>query len=385
MYLKNIRKTAVGVLIVFFIGCTGAQTRDQDDRHFAGKTVGRDKSSISRTNKRSSKSYGSSAPDDVMADISNSLSSSENPDENLMSDIYSLIEKYPEVPDTWFYAGMASYKNADTTDAVQYLNRAIQLEPLHETALLLLGDIASGKGDLTEADSMYVRAHRITKSPQSANRLALLRISGGYLESATEILQETISIYPDSAMTRNNLAVTLDHMGNTSAALNLLENVGDNERALLHTRALLELKKGHTKEAARDLETGYTDEVNLKSVLLGGILELQKGNLEAAERRFRKAIEHFPSKMDGYLNLGQTLRRQGRFSDSEEIYLKGIDATDSNDLHLNLGILYELYRNQPAKALDHYRKYVDLEGANTPRVKGWIDYLSGVVQRQDGN
>ena len=98
--------------------------------------------------------------------------------------------------------------------------------------------------------------------------------------------------------------------------------------------------------------------------------------------KFRKAIEAAPDKHEGYLNLGLSLRRQGLFTEAEKIYLQGIEAAPHPDLHLNLGVLYELYRGDNMKALHHYRSYLETGGGASDRVEGWVQYLEGVTASQ---
>ncbi len=48
---------------------------------------------------------------------------------------------------------------------------------------------------------------------------------------------------------------------------------------------------------------------------------------------------------------------------------------DYADAHLNLGILLELYLQQPQAALEHYARYHQLEGDQDKRVNLWITDL----------
>jgi tetratricopeptide (TPR) repeat protein len=74
--------------------------------------------------------------------------------------------------------------------------------------------------------------------------------------------------------------------------------------------------------------------------------------------------------------LGVSLRETGRFAEAEAVYLRGLALAPNMDrLHLNLGILYELYLKRPAQALESYRRYQALQKVPDAKVAGWIALL----------
>jgi len=291
-----------------------------------------------------------------------------------------LIELVPDSSYGRFLAGSIYLRNEDIDNAkIQFL-RSSELDPANDHALSALGDIALKAGDLTAADLYYAKAHEAAATPVTANRLALLRIRGGYLESAREILSKTLADDPDDIMTRNNLAIALDMMGKTSGGINILAGNEIADPHLLRTRALLQLKEGRPDRAVKDLEKGFEAGDLGGEWLLMGTADLQQGRLPAAEDKFHSAIMAQPSGYESYLNLGLTLRRQGRFTEAEKIYQEGLSRVSHPDLHLNLGVLYELYRGEPSLALEQYRQYLRLEGPAADRVRNWVEYLEGVLE-----
>jgi len=290
-----------------------------------------------------------------------------------------LIELMPDSSYARYLAGSIYLNNGDLDNARIELMRSHELDQANDHALSALGDIAFMTGDFTGADLYYSKAHEAAATPETANRLALLRIQGGYLESARDILAITLSAHPDDVMTRNNLAIAMDMMGTASEGIDILSSDEITDPRLLSTRALLRLKEGRPDKAAADLEAGFETGSTAEKWLLMGIADLQQGKLEQAEDRFRSALAAEPSGYEGYLNLGLTLRRQGRFSEAEKVYLEGLSRAPYPDLHMNLGILYELYRGEPSLALEQYRQYLKLGGPAAERVRGWAEYLEGVV------
>lgn len=291
-----------------------------------------------------------------------------------------LIELVPANSYGRFLAGSIYLRNGDIDNAKKQFLRSSELDPANDHALVALGDIALKAGDLTGADQYYSKAHEAAATPVSANTLALLRIRGGYLESAKEILAKALADDPEDVMTRNNLAIALDMMGTTSEGINILAGDEVADPRLLRTRALLQLKEGRPDRAATDLEAGFEAGGSVGEWLLMGAADLQQGKLSAAQDKFRSAIVEEPSGYEGYLNLGLTLRRQGKFTEAENIYREGLTRVSHPDLHLNLGVLYELYRGEPSLALEQYRQYLKLEGPASDRVRSWVEYLEGVLE-----
>jgi Tfp pilus assembly protein PilF len=101
---------------------------------------------------------------------------------------------------------------------------------------------------------------------------------------------------------------------------------------------------------------------------------------ELAERHFQRAIEANPNNRAARNQYGIWLREQGRFRESEAAYLQALVRwPDHADSHLNLGVLYELYLGRLPEALQHYQRYLQLRGTETP-VQGWAAELQRRLQ-----
>lgn len=80
--------------------------------------------------------------------------------------------------------------------------------------------------------------------------------------------------------------------------------------------------------------------------------------------------------------IGISQRELGQFTAAETTYLNALAAAPGNDrLHLNLGILYDLYLFQPQRALEHYRQYQALQATPDARVAGWIAVLERLEKK----
>jgi tetratricopeptide (TPR) repeat protein len=104
-----------------------------------------------------------------------------------------------------------------------------------------------------------------------------------------------------------------------------------------------------------------------------GLLLRQAGKLAEAVAELELAVKANP-KQPVYLNqLGITYRQLGEFQRARDAYERAVAlAPDYAAAHLNLGILYDLYLWDGARALAAYDRYLALAPDEDGKVKKWI-------------
>jgi Tfp pilus assembly protein PilF len=102
---------------------------------------------------------------------------------------------------------------------------------------------------------------------------------------------------------------------------------------------------------------------------------MRMGKLAEAEQSLKTALEIFPSHPVASNEYGLLLRRLGRFEESRVIYEKTVAKFPGYlPAHRNLGILCDLYLNDPECALKQFEIYSN--GASTDaQVKIWVAEL----------
>lgn len=140
-----------------------------------------------------------------------------------------------------------------------------------------------------------------------------------------------------------------------------------------YDRALASLKVGKFADAERELRALTVKEPHLSGPYANlGIVYRRTGKAAEAIKALERAIDLNP-KPAYYNELGMVQRAEGRFDHARRSYQKAIDLDPGYAYaHLNLGILYDLYLQEPDKALAHYERYQALAPNDAGTVGKWI-------------
>ena len=147
--------------------------------------------------------------------------------------------------------------------------------------------------------------------------------------------------------------------------------------------ALALMKSGDYPAAIPVLRDFIADYPELAGPQLNlGIAYRMTGQDEAAAEALQRALKLNPLSPAAWHQQAILYRNQGDFHAALEAYNKAIELDQGYALaHRNIGILYDLYLQQPGPALQHYRKYLSLIDSEDIMVSRWITDL----ERRSGN
>ena len=138
--------------------------------------------------------------------------------------------------------------------------------------------------------------------------------------------------------------------------------------------ALDQLKQGQTQEAETALTGLIKDFPQYSGPLTElGLIYAKSKRFDLAAAAFAKATAANPQNAVAYNWQGILYREANNYGGAEKAYQRAISA-DSNyaNAHLNLGILYDVYLKRPKDALEQYKEYQRLGGADDLRVLVWV-------------
>lgn len=142
-------------------------------------------------------------------------------------------------------------------------------------------------------------------------------------------------------------------------------------------QALAQLNAGEVDAAQQALQQLAAEYPAYSGPLVNlGILHARAGHLEQAEQSLRAALMRNDANAPAYNQLGIVYRRLGRFEEAKEAYGQAVQIDPQYALAwLNLGVLCDLYLQQPQRALEAYERYVSLVAEPEANVKQWIAEL----------
>ena len=108
---------------------------------------------------------------------------------------------------------------------------------------------------------------------------------------------------------------------------------------------------------------------------------IRAGKTGPAEEHLKAALDLFPGHPVASNEYGLLLRRAGRFKEAREVYQKATARfPEYLPVHRNLGILCDLYMNDPECALHEFETYAAGAPADK-QVRTWIAELKIRLKR----
>ena len=149
-------------------------------------------------------------------------------------------------------------------------------------------------------------------------------------------------------------------------------------------QAIESMKAGQWEAAIVGLESITQENDRLSGPYLNlGIAYANSGDTDKAAAALLASLDRNPVNPLACNQLGILYRRSGRFDQARQMYENALQADPAYaDAHWNLGILHDLYLQQPGQALQHYERYQQLTGSDDPQLRLWI--AGPPAENQDG-
>jgi predicted TPR repeat methyltransferase len=241
-----------------------------------------------------------------------------------------LIKSDPNNADTLHLLSILYGQNLDSAKGLEYVERAIALQPKVPTFYNSLGNCHRRAGNFELAKQAYLQCLALDSSSATAhNNLGNVYFQLSEFDQAIHHYHEAIKINPEFADSHFNLAM-------------LFIKKEDFPLSESHLESTLKVDSRHF-EAHRQL----------------GRLLYQRGDFERAIVHLSESAQTDFRHPDTYVNWGASLTSLDRHQEAIEIFQKAL-AIDSYhyEANFNLGATY-LTLHLPKQALEHFLKLLD--------------------------
>ena len=155
-----------------------------------------------------------------------------------------------------------------------------------------------------------------------------------------------------------------------------------------YEQALAQLQGGkYADEALARLNRAIEyDPTFAEAYLLKSYLRLEVlPQLDEALAAGQQAVKHAPDNADAFYALGQVHEKMGHYKEAEQAYVQAAKLNPKNpDVYFSLGTLYEDQLNDNAKAIEAFRRYLDLGGAHA-RARAAVSLADSAVLAPENN
>ena len=112
-----------------------------------------------------------------------------------------------------------------------------------------------------------------------------------------------------------------------------------------------------------------------------GLVYYKQGKTELARQTLNKALEKNHQQAHALNLLGQIAYDQGNAKNAEQYYQQAITINpDYANAHYNLALLYDIYYQDIARAVNHYRRYMELTGNTDNDTANWLEQLENSLK-----
>ncbi|MHC4283525.1 MAG: tetratricopeptide repeat protein [Planctomycetota bacterium] len=258
-----------------------------------------------------------------------------------------LLRDFPGSDATIAFIGSVYGQHGNNTEAVELLNKALELNPNRPDVYNNLGWVAFTKGAYEEAITHWRKALEINaKLPGLRSSIAFALMTLGRHPEAIEQLENNIQIFPRSVYSHFLLGQAYLQQK-------------DYENAKKHYQTAIDLDQNYVN-AYYGIFTAYSR------------LKQQDKKLKAEEMKALKAHDRAYNDMvtmrqmvaENHIKAARIYRAQGQPDKAEELLQKAIALDPENPSCLmELADLYST-RNRPAKALKMYKRISEIEPQN---------------------
>jgi tetratricopeptide (TPR) repeat protein len=280
------------------------------------------------------------------------------------------VAKAPDDFEARYQLGFVLARLGKLQQALPQLQKADALKPGERSVQFQLVAVLQGLGQKQEANQIAEQFRKATGSEFQKSHLASEGIKANNLlqagkpAEAAEIYRRILEQNPQDAWTAYNLALALEAMHDSKGAVGVLRRAANIDPKLIKVKAelgQLELEAGNLQAAQKWLQSALELDpqlVNVRGNL--AMLHAKQGDLASAKKLLGQAIEDDPTYKEGHLNLGLILAQQGDISDAEQELDKAVALAPQDPATLSIAGKAKAQMGKLSEGVELLRKVVEL-------------------------
>lgn len=292
----------------------------------------------------------------------------------------ALLRKNPRDVQAIHALGIISAQQDDFPQAIDYLNKAIELNPNDETLYLHLANIFKMQGLFSQA--VHALQTALEKNPKyvlAMNNLGSVYYTQDKFNEAVPYYQHAIDLEPKYIDAYYNLGLAFSKQQKYAEAINtyekLLQMSPEHFAARFHLACALMQQEKMTDALTQflNIELQHPHHFETQTNLATCFLKLGKFN--EAKAHYFKALELAPEDTQILFNLGYICMQQGYVDSAIQHYQRAVQIDpDYFAAHNNLGVAF-LAKQHVGFALHHFQEAMRLQ-PNNPAIKYTVSMLS---------
>jgi tetratricopeptide (TPR) repeat protein len=302
--------------------------------------------------------------------------------EDIDKEIGQITTSSPEAY-KYYRAGVKFHLNRDFRRSIQYMEKAIKIDPFFAMAYAAMAADYYNMGYETEHKKYIKKALDLTDRVSDRERYIIQARNAMFQSEETwniaiEAYKKLLQLYPDDYISRNNLGVLYLQLEQWDKAIDQYEIVKQSKKDDFYAyanQAAAYMRKGLYNKAAEILQQSFNinPHVAWTHVLLAYTFICQS-RFDSAQYEANKAISLNPDYYENSEYIGDILLMKGDLRDAKEAYQKLLHSEEPVS-HLEgnsrLGAFY-LLKGRFDKAIAHFE-----EGINQARKIGDKEWEAG--------
>lgn len=255
--------------------------------------------------------------------------------------LYKALELENDNVEILYQIGELYFEMGNYERAHQYTEKALGVNPAHETSLKLICEIHKRTGDLNSALSVAQGLFDNNKNAQNLKRLIKILID---LKLFTEIDKYENSEYFDGDV-KIECADALYSNGEIKKAKELVDLCDENDERVLLLKGKMKFDEGDFETSKNIFNRISSNSQNPEILNFLGLFDLENMDFVEGIKHFSKAVELDKHNSKYYYNLGNAYFYNGWIKEAQRAYSQAIYLSPDNaDYRYSLAYLY--YENK---------------------------------------